>query len=65
MTNKRESIPSLVGQTIKRAEYVDGDPWFDIEIETANGTTLVVGGYKSDASALLDRPDGTEERWEW
>lgn len=63
MTNKRTSIDELVGQTITKAEYVDGQIWFDIEITTADGFVLTNGGYFSDAGATLERNDETIREW--
>ena len=59
-------IPELIGQTITKAEYIDGGVWFDVEITTADGHVIRSGGYKSDATASLDAPDGTtirESNW--
>lgn len=65
MAELHETIPELTGATINKAEVVDGGSWFSIVVETTEGSTLEVGGYKADASGSLRLPDGTLREWSW
>lgn len=62
---KRTPIHELIGQTITKAECVDHDAWFEIEITTNDGRTITSGGYKSDASAKLQVGGQTVREWPW
>lgn len=65
MGEQNEAIPELTGATINKAEVVDGGSWFSIVVETTEGATLEVGGYKADASGSLRLPDDSLREWTW